>query len=54
MDHWKKPFLEKITEEDKKKEFEEQGLDSIKRDYKQQRNKRVLFTFKRLFFVTKR
>ena len=46
-----KPYLEKIANEAERLEFEKLVLDKIKQDYPSQQNGRVLFPFKRLFFI---
>jgi trans-aconitate 2-methyltransferase len=46
-----KPHLDRLHDECNKKEFEKQVLDSIKRDYPVQSNGKVLFPFRRLFFI---
>jgi trans-aconitate 2-methyltransferase len=49
-----KPFLERITDENDKREFTALVLDKIKKDYPSQNDGTVLFPFKRLFFVAKK
>jgi trans-aconitate 2-methyltransferase len=46
-----KPYLEKIDDNKEKVLFEEMVLDSIKYDYRVQKDKKVLFPFDRLFFI---
>jgi trans-aconitate 2-methyltransferase len=46
-----KPFLEKLETEKDKSEFTEEVLKGIKRNYFMQENGKVLFPFKRLFFI---
>lgn len=46
-----RPYLNKITGTDERSQFEEMVLQSIQSDYPSQKNGRVLFPFKRLFFV---
>lgn len=46
--------LERITREQDKQTFESMVLESIQRDYPAQSNGKVLFPFKRLFFVGKK
>lgn len=48
-----KPYLERITDENEKQKFENCVLEEIKREYPLQENNKVLFAFKRLFFVAK-
>jgi trans-aconitate 2-methyltransferase len=48
-----KPYLERITDKDRN-EFEMLVLDRIKKDYPSQYDGKVLFPFKRLFFVAKK
>ncbi len=49
-----KPYLERIPDDNEKHEFENQILDSIRKDYPQQEDGKVLFPFKRLFFVAEK
>ena len=49
-----KPYKERINETIYREEFEKQVLESIKRDYPLQNNGKVIFPFKRLFFVAKK
>lgn len=49
-----KPYLERISYEKDKQEFENLVLEKIKQDYPLQSNGKVLFPFKRLFFVAKK
>jgi trans-aconitate 2-methyltransferase len=49
-----KPFLERLADDNEKKQFETLVLDKIKQDYPIQNNGKVLFPFKRLFFVAKK
>jgi trans-aconitate 2-methyltransferase len=46
-----KPYLERISGKNEKEQFENEIFQSITRDYPLQENGRVLFPFKRLFFV---
>ena len=46
-----KPYLERITDNKEKQEFENQVLIKIKQEYPSQSDGKVLFPFKRLFFV---
>jgi trans-aconitate 2-methyltransferase len=46
-----KPYLERLENENDKKEFEALVLREIIKDYPQQINERVLFPFDRLFFI---
>jgi trans-aconitate 2-methyltransferase len=46
-----RPYLERLRTEQEKNEFEGAVLREIARDYPLQKNGRVLFPFKRLFFV---
>ena len=46
-----KPYLEKLSNDSDKLEFEKEVLKSISKDYLLQNNGNVVFTFKRLFFV---
>lgn len=49
-----KPYLERIADNNDKKQFETLVLEKIKQDYLLQNNGKVLFPFKRLFFVAKK
>lgn len=49
-----KPYLERLKDEEEKKEFEELVLKEIRSDYPQQKNGNVIFPFKRLFFIAKK
>lgn len=49
-----KPYLERLPDDNVKKQFETLVLDRIKQDYPLQNNGKVLFPFKRLFFVAKK
>ena len=49
-----KPYLERFESEKDKKDFEEMVLMEIKKDYPLQKNGKVLFPFKRLFFIAKK
>jgi trans-aconitate 2-methyltransferase len=46
-----KPYLEKINEDKEKIEFEERVFSELNKVYIQQKNGKVLFPFKRLFFI---
>jgi trans-aconitate 2-methyltransferase len=46
-----KPYLERIEGNAEKLEFEEEVLNEIKRHYPLQKNGKVIFPFKRLFFI---
>lgn len=46
-----RPYLDKLESEPDKKEFEDKVLEDIKKDYKKQRDGKVLFPFKRLFIL---
>jgi trans-aconitate 2-methyltransferase len=46
-----RPFLERLESENDKKDFEEQVLLKITNDYPKQKNGKVIFPFKRLFFI---
>jgi len=49
-----KPYLERLADDNEKKQFEALVLDKIKQDYPLQNNGKVLFPFKRLFFVARK
>jgi trans-aconitate 2-methyltransferase len=49
-----KPYLERLADDNEKKQFETLVLDKIKKDYPLQNNRKVLFPFKRLFFIAKK
>ena len=49
-----KPYLERIVDDNEKMQFEALVLDKLKQDYPLQNNGKVLFPFKRLFFVAKK
>jgi trans-aconitate 2-methyltransferase len=49
-----KPFLERLGSDSDKKDFEEMVLKEIIKDYPLQKNGKVLFPFKRLFFIAKK
>lgn len=49
-----KPYLERIIDKNEKMQFENLVLDKIKQDYPLQNDGKVLFPFKRLFFVAKK
>lgn len=46
-----KPYLDRIGDENDKKDFEREVLDAITGTYPRQKNGNVLFPFKRLFFI---
>lgn len=46
-----KPYLDRLENENDKKEFEGLVLKEIVKDYSQQRNEKVLFPFDRIFFI---
>ncbi len=46
-----KPYLEKLESEDEKNDFESLVFKKIEEDYPPQKNGKVLFPFKRLFFI---
>jgi trans-aconitate 2-methyltransferase len=46
-----KPYLDRINNNDNKKDFEEEVLNEIKKCYPTQKDGRILFPFKRLFFI---
>jgi trans-aconitate 2-methyltransferase len=46
-----KPYMEAIFEENEKAEFADEVLANIKTQYTAQKNGKVLFPFKRLFFI---
>jgi trans-aconitate 2-methyltransferase len=49
-----KPYLERIEDDNEKIEFEALVLDKISNDYPIQTDGKVLFPFKRLFFIAKK
>jgi trans-aconitate 2-methyltransferase len=49
-----KPFLERLENDRDKKDFEEMVLTEIIKEYPLQKNGKVLFPFKRLFFTAKK
>lgn len=49
-----KPYLERLADNNEEKQFETHVLRKIKQDYPLQNNGKVLFPFKRLFFVAKK
>jgi trans-aconitate 2-methyltransferase len=49
-----KPYLERIVDDNEKLEFTSLILDKIKQDYPLQNDGKVLFPFKRLFFIGKK
>jgi trans-aconitate 2-methyltransferase len=46
-----RPYLDRLETEKEKKDFEEQVLIEINKDYPEQKNGKVIFPFKRLFFI---
>ena len=46
-----KPYLDRLENENDKKEFERLVLKEIVKDYPQQKNEKVLFPFYRVFFI---
>jgi trans-aconitate 2-methyltransferase len=46
-----KPYLDRISDEDDKKDFEKKVLKAVIKSYPKQKNGTVLFPFKRLFFI---
>ena len=46
-----RPYLNKLTKEEDRRDFEERVLQSVVKDYPLQKNGKVLFPFKRLFFI---
>jgi trans-aconitate 2-methyltransferase len=46
-----RPYLDRLETEKEKKDFEEQVLIEINKDYQEQKNGKVIFPFKRLFFI---
>jgi trans-aconitate 2-methyltransferase len=49
-----KPYLDRLLSDSDKNDFEDFILREIKKDYPLQNNGRVLFPFKRLFFIAKK
>lgn len=49
-----KPFLDRMESDIDRKEFQNMVLNEIIKDYPSQKNGKVLFTFKRLFFIAKK
>jgi trans-aconitate 2-methyltransferase len=48
-----RPFLDRLENDTDKKDFEEMVFKEIRKDYPLQKNGKVLFPFKRLFFIAK-
>jgi trans-aconitate 2-methyltransferase len=46
-----KPFLDSFETDNDKEDFEAQVLMEITKDYPKQKNGKVIFPFKRLFFI---
>jgi trans-aconitate 2-methyltransferase len=49
-----RPYVERLSDDDERKDFESLVFERIKQDYPIQENGKVLFPFKRLFFVAKK
>lgn len=49
-----KPYLERLESDTDKKDFEDMVLKAIEKDYPLQRDEKVLFPFKRLFFIARK
>jgi trans-aconitate 2-methyltransferase len=49
-----KPYLDGLETDNDKKDFEAQVLTEITKDYPKQKNGKVIFPFKRLFFIAKK
>jgi trans-aconitate 2-methyltransferase len=49
-----KPYLERLETDKDKNEFEQMVLNEIKKEYPNQENGKVLFPFKRLFFIAEK
>jgi len=49
-----KPYLERLESDTDKRDFENMVLTDIIKDYPMQKNGKVLFPFKRLFFIAKK
>lgn len=49
-----KPYLDRLDSEKDKEEFEAQVLMEIRRDYPKQENGKVIFPFRRLFFIAEK
>lgn len=49
-----KPFLDRLTDDLDRKTFENSVLNEIKKNYPVSKNGKVLFPFKRLFFIAKK
>lgn len=49
-----RPFLDRLTDDIDKKDFEAMALKKIAEDYPLQKDGKVLFPFKRLFFIAKK
>lgn len=48
-----RPFLDRLASDTDKKDFEDMVLKEIRKDYPLQKDGKVLFPFKRLFFIAK-
>lgn len=48
-----RPYLDKLQDESDKKDFEKMVFEGINKDYPSQKDGKVLFHFKRLFFIAK-
>jgi trans-aconitate 2-methyltransferase len=46
-----KPYLDRLEKDEMKNEFEKDILEEIKKYYPVQKNGKVIFPFKRLFFI---
>lgn len=49
-----KPYLDRLESENDKVDFEKEVLEEIRENYPSQKNGRVLFPFKRLFFIAEK
>jgi len=49
-----RPYTDKLENDIDKRDFEEKVLTDIKKDYPIQKNDKILFPFKRLFFIAKK
>jgi trans-aconitate 2-methyltransferase len=48
-----RPYLESLDSEIEKRDFEKKVFSDIRKDYPLQKDGKVLFPFKRLFFIAK-
>jgi trans-aconitate 2-methyltransferase len=46
-----RPFLDRLPDEESKKKFEKEVLERCKDNYKIQNNGKMLYPFKRIFFI---